>query len=131
MFGALVFDHLLLDADKHVLHSVGRVPLDKHRELLGVNLAGRLVHRGDVDLRVEVHSGLLRGVGLSSRDSQEVDLAVEGRVGRADDRAVPVGEGLVIGFVETVGDRLVRKLAFLTLFKLLVEPESSWHYKIG
>jgi len=93
-------------------------------------LAIRLVHTGHVDLRVEEDFGLLCGVLFAGLDSQEVDAPVIRSVGGTHDRAVPEGKGLVVGLVQAVRHRLVGELTLLTFFKLLVEPECSWHYII-
>ena len=64
-------------------------------------VAGR--NRREVDLRVEFYSRGLSRVIFAASDAEEVDAAVEHCAGRSYNRAIPVGEGLIVRVVETVG----------------------------
>jgi len=70
---------------------------------------------------------LLSWVVLASDNSKEENAVLKVGVAGSYNRTVPVGKGLVVTLVEAVGDVLVRKLTFLSLLKLFVESESSWH----
>ena len=64
----------------------------------------------------------------AANDCQHEDAVVKVRVGWANNGSVPVGETLVISFIQTVRDRLVGKLSFFGLLELVVQFEGSRCY---
>ena len=128
LFETLVGDHLLLQGNEGVLHAAaGWGPVSQVTVLGEVNLAILLVHTWDVDAGVEFDTWWLTWIVFTAHNAQEVDAVLELGVWWTNNGTVPVGEGLIIWVVETVGDSLVRKLSLLSLLKLLVQGESSWH----
>ena len=123
-----VGNHLVLDANKELFKSVCRVPAGKHMELVFLNKTVLLVDAGQVDLRSELNLGWVGWVVLSAGYVQHVNAVVEVRVGRTNNRSVPVCERFVVTLVKTVADALVTKLGVLGLLKLLVEPEGAGHW---
>ena len=107
LLGSLVGDHLVLEANKHLLHGVVGFPLLEQGELVGLNGAVVLVDGGQVDLGHEVDGGGHHGVLGTAFDGQEEDTVVEVGVGGSNDGSIPLGEGLVVTLVETVRHTLV------------------------
>jgi len=125
--GALISDHLLLQGREHVLDAHGRAVPGSQVPVLGeVNITAA-TYRRKVHLRVEFDSRGLRRVVLSADDREEEDAAVEGGAGGSDDGAVPVGEGLVVGVVQTVGGHGITR-AVLTILQLFQKFERSRCY---
>ena len=98
---ALVGDHLLLQSSQHVLNShSGSVPVAK-AVASEVHLT-LVVHRWEIDLGVELAGRSLNRVVFTADNREEVNAAVECGTRGANDSAVPVGEGLIVGVVQTV-----------------------------
>ena len=98
----LVGDHFVLQADEHLLHGVGALPVGEESEL-SLDDAGALVHGRNVALRVELDLGRLCGVVVAAHDRQHVDSVVKVSVGWANDGAVPVRESLVSRCIQKNG----------------------------
>ena len=85
------------------------------------------VHRGKIDLGLEPEGRRLCRVVVTGDDYDCVEAVLECSAVRADDHAVPLGEGLIVGVVEAeAGARF--SLAVLASFQLFKKLESSWLY---
>ena len=116
--------HLDLQLQQNVFNSHRcAVPVREGWVTGQVNTSVR-THRWQVHLRVELNRGCLGWIVIVANDRQEVDASVEPGVGRADNGAIPVGEGLIVGVIEAVGAGRISS-SVLTLLKFVKQFESS------
>ena len=123
---ALILLHFLAQSDQDCLKVVLLLPVLEKREFGGVNVSVGLVDGGNVDLGGEFDCWRLVWVFHAAYNVEEVDSAVEVRVGGADDRAVPVEEVSVVAVSQSVRTGLVAEALFPTL-EFLEQSESSGH----
>ena len=88
-----------------------------------------LVNRGDVDLRHEPHLWGLNWVLVTTNELQHVDAIVEVSVSWSNDSSIPVCEGLVIAFIESIRDASIGEVSFFSLFQFVIKLEGSWFYE--
>ena len=88
-----------------------------------------LVNRGDVDLRHEPHLWGLHWVLVTTNELQHVDAIVEVSVSWSNDSSIPVCEGLVIAFIESIRNASIREVSFFSLFQFVIKLECSWFYE--
>ena len=105
------------------------VPLFKLCVFIEIDFSILLVNRGDVDLRHEPHLWGLHWVLVTTNELQHVDAIVEVCVSRSDDCSIPVCEGLVIAFIESIWDASVGEISFFCFFQFVVKLEGSWFYE--
>ena len=88
-----------------------------------------LVNTGDVDLRHEPHFWRLGWVLGTTNELQHVDAIVEVSVSWSNDSSIPVCEGLVITFIESIRDASIGEISFFSFFQFVVKLEGSWFYE--
>ena len=105
------------------------VPLFKLCVFIEIDSSILLVNRGDVDLRHEPHLWGLNWVLVTTNELQHVDAIVEVSVSWSNDSSIPVCEGLVIAFIESIRDASIGEVSFFSLFQFVVKLEGSWFYE--
>ena len=128
----LVCNHFIFKGYEDVFHWVNIslwVPLFKHLVFIEIDLPVLLVNRGDVDLWYELHRWGCSWVLVTTNEWQKVDTIVKVSVSRSDDSSIPVCEGLVIAFIESIGNALIGQSSFFCLFQFVVKLEGSWFYE--
>ena len=128
----LVCNHFLFNGDEDVFHWVNisfGVPLFKLCVFIEINFSVLLVNRGDVDLRHEPHLWRLSWVLVTTNELQHVDAIVEVSVSWSNDSSIPVCEGLVITFIESIRDASIGEISLFSFFQFVVKLESSWFYE--
>ena len=128
LLGAFVCNHFILEMNEYLLHGEVFVPFGKGCKF-NSDLSVWLIYTGNIDLWIKEDVGGFVRIGVSCDDSQKVNTSVESSVGWANDRGSPVSESLVAWIFKSIRNGRVWKLSFL--FKLFVEPENAWRYKIG
>ena len=98
----LVLDHLVLDSNEDLLHSISVVPVLEHEKLRGLDLTICLIHKWEVDFRLELYRHRLGWIIITALNFHHVNTVVEVSVWWANDGAVPLGETFVITLAETV-----------------------------
>ena len=78
------------------------VPLFKLCVFIEIDSSVLLVNRGDVDLRHEPHLWGLNWILVTTNELQHVDAIVKVSVSWSNDSSIPVGESLVITFIESI-----------------------------
>lgn len=69
--------------------------------------------------------GRLLGIFGAALEKKEENAVVKVGVGRTNNGAVPLGEGLVVSLVEAIRHGLVGELGVFSFFKFFVKAESS------
>ena len=105
------------------------VPLFKLCVFIEIDSSVLLVNRRDVDLRHEPHLWGLNWVLVTTNELQHVDAIVEVCVSGSDDCSIPVCEGLVIAFIESIRDASIGEVSFFSLFQFVIKLEGSWFYE--
>ena len=105
------------------------VPLFKLCVFIEIDSSILLVNRGDVDLRHEPHLWGLNWVLVTTNELQHVNAIVEVSVSWSNDSSIPVCEGLVIAFIESIRDASIGEVSFFSLFQFVIKLEGSWFYK--
>ena len=105
------------------------VPLFKLCVFIEIDSSILLVNRGDVDLRHEPHLWGLNWVLVTTNELQHVDAIVEVSVSWSNDSSIPVCEGLVIAFIESIRDASIGEVSFFSLFQFVIKLEGSWFYE--
>ena len=98
MRGLLVADHLVLQADQNFLHGVLWIPVLEHVESF-LHITVGLVNAWEVDFGSELDQWSFHWVIVSANDVHHVDPVVKVGVWWPNDSAIPLGEGLVITFI--------------------------------
>ena len=105
------------------------VPLFKLCVFIEIDSSILLVNRGDVDLRHEPHLWGLNWVLVTTNELQHVDAIVEVSVSWSNDSSIPVCEGLVIAFIESIRNASIGEVSFFSLFQFVIKLEGSWFYE--
>ena len=105
------------------------VPLFKLCVFIEIDSSILLVNRGDVDLRHEPHLWGLNWVLVTTNELQHVDAIVEVSVSWSNDSSIPVCEGLVIAFIESIRDASIGEVSFFSFFQFVIKLEGSWFYE--
>ena len=105
------------------------VPLFKLCVFIEIDSSILLVNRGDVDLRHEPHLWGLNWVLVTTNELQHVNAIVEVSVSWSNDCSIPVCEGLVIAFIESIRDASIGEVSFFSLFQFVIKLEGSWFYE--
>ena len=96
MLKPLVLDHLVLDSNEDLLHGISVVPVYEHRKLRGLNSTIGLVHKWEVDFRLELNRHRFGRILITALDFHHVNTVVEVSVWWTNDGTVPLSETFVI-----------------------------------
>lgn len=128
-FSGLVFFsvgyHFLLQTSQNFLDSIMGRPVHEHGKFRVFNNSSLLVNWGKVHSGSEFYGWGSMRIVRTAVDSQEIDTVIKVSVSGSDKCCVPISEGSVITFVETIRKSCSKSL--LTSFELFVESEGTWH----